>query len=58
MSNDRTKRRKMKIIEARKVLEDEEAAKLVNEEELKHIAVQNAEASVLRQGNGYRCCLH
>ncbi len=36
-------RRKMKVAEAFKLLIDEEAAKLVNEEELKHLAIANVE---------------
>ena len=43
MGNDRTKKRKLRIAEARKVLLEEEAAKMVNEDELKLNAVQNAE---------------
>ena len=43
MGSTRTKRRKLRISEARKVLVDEEAAKMVNEDELKLRAVQNAE---------------
>jgi len=43
MGNDRTKTRKMRIVEARKILIDEEASKMVNEDELKLTAVQNAE---------------
>ncbi len=39
----RTRQRKLKIREALKLLLDEEAAKLVNEEELKARAVENAE---------------
>ena len=39
----RTRERKLKVREALKVLTDEEAAKLVNEEELKLRAVENAE---------------
>jgi ATP-dependent HslUV protease ATP-binding subunit HslU len=37
------KTRKLKIVEARKILVDEEAAKLVNEEEVKLEAIANAE---------------
>ena len=43
MSGGKTKPRKMRIADARKVMIDEEAAKMVNEEDLKHRAVQNAE---------------
>jgi len=39
----RTRQRKLKIKEALKLLVDEEAAKMVNEEELKALAVENAE---------------
>ena len=42
-SNNRKKARKLKVGEAKKLLADEEAAKLVNEEELKLQAVQNVE---------------
>jgi len=43
MSTDKTSTRKLKIADARKLLIDEEAAKLVNEDELKLTAVQNVE---------------
>ncbi|MCG2585871.1 ATP-dependent protease ATPase subunit HslU [Massilia sp. TS11] len=43
IGNQRKKSRKLKIKEALKLLTDEEAAKLVNEEELKQRAVQNVE---------------
>jgi ATP-dependent HslUV protease ATP-binding subunit HslU len=43
LGQGRTKRRKIRIREAMKVLKDEEAAKRVNEEELKLRAVANAE---------------
>lgn len=43
MSQEKKKTRKMKISKARKLLIDEEAAKLVNEEEIKTKALQNAE---------------
>ncbi|MGA7981169.1 MAG: ATP-dependent protease ATPase subunit HslU [Chromatiaceae bacterium] len=43
MGQGRTKRRKLKIRDAIKVLKDEEAAKRVNEEDLKLRAVANAE---------------
>jgi ATP-dependent HslUV protease ATP-binding subunit HslU len=39
----RTKTRKVKVSEARKLLADEEAAKLVNEDELKQQAIANVE---------------
>ncbi len=43
MGSDRKKRRKLRIVEARKLISDEEAGKMVNEDELKHRALQNAE---------------
>ena len=43
MSNDSTKMRKMTVKQAQKILVEEEAAKLINEEDLKHQAVINAE---------------
>jgi ATP-dependent HslUV protease ATP-binding subunit HslU len=43
MSNNRKKTRKIKIKEAMKLLIDEEAGKLVNEEELKQKAILNVE---------------
>jgi ATP-dependent HslUV protease ATP-binding subunit HslU len=43
MGSTRTKRRKLRIADAKKILGDEEAAKMVNEDELKLRAVQNAE---------------
>jgi ATP-dependent HslUV protease ATP-binding subunit HslU len=43
LGQDKRKTRKLKIAEALKLLTDEEAAKLVNEEEIKTRAVQNAE---------------
>jgi len=43
MSSGKTRSRKMRIVDARKVMIDEEAAKMINEEEIKHKAVQNAE---------------
>ena len=43
MGNEKTKQRKLRIEDARKILLDEEAAKMVNEDELKLNAVQNAE---------------
>jgi ATP-dependent HslUV protease ATP-binding subunit HslU len=43
IGGQRTKPRKLKVKEAQKLLVDEEAAKLVNEEELRARALQNAE---------------
>jgi ATP-dependent HslUV protease ATP-binding subunit HslU len=43
IGGNRKKKRKLKIKEARRLLVDEEAAKLVNEEELKHKAIANVE---------------
>jgi len=43
MGGSRTKSRKLPIAEALKILTDEEASKMVNEDELKIRAVQNAE---------------
>jgi len=43
MGNEKTKQRKLRIEDARKILIDEEAGKMVNEDELKLNAVQNAE---------------
>ena len=43
MGNEKTKMRKLRIEEARKILIDEEAGKMVNEDELKLNAVMNAE---------------
>lgn len=43
MAGQRTRRRKMRVKDAVKVLTDEEAARLINEEELKAEALQNAE---------------
>ncbi|TVQ93307.1 MAG: ATP-dependent protease ATPase subunit HslU [Chromatiaceae bacterium] len=43
LGSSRTKRRKLRVREARKVLLDEEAAKLVNEEEMKLRAMTNVE---------------
>ncbi|HZF17000.1 MAG TPA: ATP-dependent protease ATPase subunit HslU [Steroidobacteraceae bacterium] len=43
MGGNRTKSRKLKVKEAQKLLVEEEAAKMVNEEELKTRAVENAE---------------
>ncbi len=43
MGGQRTSSRKLKVKEALKVMADEEAAKLVNEDDLKHAAMQNVE---------------
>ena len=43
MGNGQKKSRKMKISEARKLITDEEAAKLVNEEDIKRVALRNVE---------------
>ncbi len=43
MGNTRTKERKVKVKEAMKLLLEEEAAKLVNEEEIKSVAVESVE---------------
>ena len=43
MGGGRTKHRKLRIPEALKILTDEEASKMINEDELKIRAVQNAE---------------
>ncbi|ABM61979.1 ATP-dependent protease ATPase subunit HslU [Halorhodospira halophila] len=43
MGQERTQRRKLTVAEAKRVLRDEEAAKLVNEEEVKAEAVQRVE---------------
>jgi ATP-dependent HslUV protease ATP-binding subunit HslU len=43
LGSSRTKQRKVKIKEALKLLVDEEAAKMINEDELKQRAVENAE---------------
>jgi ATP-dependent HslUV protease ATP-binding subunit HslU len=43
MSGQRTRTRKMSIKQAIKALTDEEAARLVNEEDIKHKAVENVE---------------
>ncbi|MEQ9546697.1 MAG: ATP-dependent protease ATPase subunit HslU [Marinobacter sp.] len=43
MSSDKRKTRKMKVADALKQVQDEEAAKLVNEEEIKQKAVQSVE---------------
>jgi ATP-dependent HslUV protease ATP-binding subunit HslU len=43
LSGGRSRQRKLKIKEALKLLVDEEAAKMINEDELKALAVENAE---------------
>ena len=43
LSNDRTKVRKLKVKDALKLLREEEAAKLVNDDEIKAQAIYNAE---------------
>jgi ATP-dependent HslUV protease ATP-binding subunit HslU len=43
LSGDRTKRRKMKVKDAWKILREEEAVKLVNDEDIKSRALENAE---------------
>jgi ATP-dependent HslUV protease ATP-binding subunit HslU len=43
LNSDRTKTRRLKIKEAMKVLREEEAAKLVNEDELREKAIRNVE---------------
>lgn len=43
MSSHRTKKRRMKIKEAKKQLQEDEAAKLINDEEIKTQALQNVE---------------
>src|SRR5476649_1389272 len=43
LGNNRTRTRKVKVKEAAKLLVDEEASKLINEDELKVIALANAE---------------
>ncbi len=43
MSSDKTKTRKLNIVQARKALIEEEAAKLVKDDEIKTHAVENAE---------------
>jgi ATP-dependent HslUV protease ATP-binding subunit HslU len=45
MNQGRKKTRKLKIVEALKLLVDEEAAKLVNEDEIRATALANAEAN-------------
>jgi ATP-dependent HslUV protease ATP-binding subunit HslU len=43
MGNQKTKNRKLRVEEALKLLADEEASKMINEEELKLTALENAE---------------
>ena len=43
MGGNRTKSRKLRIKEARKLLCDEEAARMINEDDLKHTALENVE---------------
>ena len=43
MGGNRTKTRKLRIKDARKLLRDEEAASMINEEDLKHAALENVE---------------
>ena len=43
IGGDRSKARKLRIKDAHKLLCDEEAAKMINEEDLKHTALENAE---------------
>jgi ATP-dependent HslUV protease ATP-binding subunit HslU len=43
MGNQRTKTRKLRVEEALKIITDEEAAKMINEDELKLTALENAE---------------
>jgi len=43
MSGNRTSSRKLKVKDALKLLQEEEAAKMVNEEDIKHSALQNVE---------------
>lgn len=43
LSADRKKMRKLKIVDARKILRDEEAAKLIDDEELKTRAIESVE---------------
>jgi ATP-dependent HslUV protease ATP-binding subunit HslU len=43
IGGDRTRTRKLRIRDAHKLLRDEEAAKMINEEDLKHSALENAE---------------
>ena len=43
MGGNRSKTRKLRIRDARKLLVDEEAAKMINEDDLKHSALENVE---------------
>ncbi len=43
MGGNRTKSRKLRIKDARKLLCDEEAARMINEDDLKHTALENVE---------------
>ena len=43
MGGNRSKSRKLRIRDARKLLVDEEAAKMINEDDLKHSALENVE---------------
>ena len=43
MGGNRTKSRKLRIKEARKLLRDEEAARMINEDDLKHNALESVE---------------
>jgi ATP-dependent HslUV protease ATP-binding subunit HslU len=43
LGKDRTKKRKIKIKDARRILIDEEAGKLINDEDTKHKAIDNVE---------------
>jgi ATP-dependent HslUV protease ATP-binding subunit HslU len=43
MGGNRTRTRKLRIKDARKLLRDEEAASMINEEDLKHAALENVE---------------
>lgn len=45
ISNDRTKLRKMRVKDARKILREEESSKLVNEDEIKTRAIDRVEQS-------------
>ena len=43
MGRQKTRRRKVKVGDARKILTEEEAAKLINDEDIKHAAVERVE---------------
>lgn len=45
LSNDRTRERKLTVKEALKIAQEEEAAKLLNEDDIKLLAIQNVEQS-------------